>query len=78
LRRTGESAERSTEIGFRLGQLSEFTLLVVVLATSQGVLGERASYLAQLATLLTFIASSYLVVLRFPTPIAVSDKLRRD
>jgi len=78
LRRAGESPERSKEIGFRLGQLSEFTLLVVVLATSQGVLSERASYLAQLATLLTFIASSYLVVLRFPTPIAVSDKLRRD
>jgi Kef-type K+ transport system membrane component KefB len=78
LRRSGESPERSREIGFRLGQLSEFTLLVVVLATSQGVLSERASYLVQLATLLTFIASSYLVVLRFPTPIAVSDKLRRD
>ncbi|MCU0766822.1 MAG: cation:proton antiporter [Gammaproteobacteria bacterium] len=78
LRRTGESPERSKEIGFRLGQLSEFTLLVVVLAASQGVLSERASYLAQLATLLTFIASSYFIVLRFPTPIAISDKLRRD
>jgi hypothetical protein len=28
--------------------------------------------------MLTFLASSYIVVLRFPTPIAVSDKLRRD
>lgn len=78
LRRTGESDKRSHEIGFRLGQLSEFSLLIAVLALDHGVIGERASYLIQLATLLTFLASSYLVVLRFPTPIAVSDALRRD
>jgi len=28
--------------------------------------------------LLTFVVSPYLVVLRFPTPVAVSDRLRRD
>ncbi len=78
LRRTGESDKRSHEIGFRLGQLSEFSLLIAVLAMDHGVIGERAAYLIQLATLLTFLASSYLVVLRFPTPIAVSDALRRD
>jgi Kef-type K+ transport system membrane component KefB len=76
--RTGESAARSREIGFRLGQLSEFSLLIAVLAATNGVIGAEASYLIQLATMLTFIASSYIVVLRFPTPIAVSDKLRRD
>jgi hypothetical protein len=32
----------------------------------------------QLATLITFIGSSTIVVLRFPTPVGVSDKLRRD
>jgi hypothetical protein len=42
------------------------------------VIGERASYTISLATILTFIASSYLVVLRYPTPIAISDNLRRD
>ena len=76
--RTGESPARSREIGFRLGQLSEFSLLIAVLAATNGVIGAEASYLIQLATMLTFIASSYIVVLRFPTPIAVSDKLRRD
>jgi Kef-type K+ transport system membrane component KefB len=76
--RTGESSARSHEIGVRLGQLSEFSLLIAVLAAGQGVIGERASYLIQLATLLTFLASSYIIVLRFPTPIAVSDRLRRD
>lgn len=75
---TGESRARSHEIGVRLGQLSEFSLLIAVFAAGQGVISDRASYLVQLATLLTFLASSYIIVLRFPTPIAVSDRLRRD
>jgi Kef-type K+ transport system membrane component KefB len=78
LRRTGESAQRSHEVGYRLGQMSEFSLLLAVLALDMQVIGKQASYLIQLATLLTFLVSSYLVVLRFPTPIAVSDALRRD
>jgi Kef-type K+ transport system membrane component KefB len=76
--RTGEPSARSWEIGFRLGQLSEFSLLVAALALGTGALGERAAYSLQMATVLTFLASSYLVVLRFPTPIALSDDLRRD
>lgn len=78
LRRTGESDQRSNEIGYRLGQMSEFSLLIAVLAVEHGVIQQRASYLIQLATLITFLFSSYLVVRRFPTPIAVSDALRRD
>jgi len=78
LRRTGESPERSGEIGWRLGQMSEFSLLLAVLALDHEVISVGASYLIQLATLITFLVSSYLVVLRFPTPIAVSDRLRRD
>ena len=78
LLRTGESPKRSHEVGYRLGQMSEFSLLLAVLAFEQGVIGIEASYLIQLSTLLTFLISSYLVVMRFPTPIAVSDDLRRD
>ena len=78
LQRTGESRERSNEIGYRLGQMSEFSLLLAVLAFDHKVISAGASYLIQLATLITFLVSSYLVVLRFPTPIAVSDRLRRD
>ncbi len=78
LRKIGESAPRSTEVGFRLGQMSEFSLLLAVLAEEQGVIGKQASYLIQLTTLMTFLVSSYLIVHRFPTPIAVSDELRRD
>jgi hypothetical protein len=58
--------------------MSEFSLLVVVLAVEVGALSAKASYIVQLATLMTFLISSYLVVARFPTPIAVKDELRRD
>jgi Kef-type K+ transport system membrane component KefB len=74
----GDPAKRSTEIGYRLGQMSEFSLLIGALALKLSVIGEQVSYTIHLATILTFLVSSYVVVMRFPTPIAVSDDLRRD
>ncbi|PWG74881.1 hypothetical protein DF186_15595 [Enterococcus hirae] len=62
----------------RLGQISEFSLLIVIVASEVALLSDKASNLIQAATILTFIASSYWVVLRYPTPIAVDEKLRRD
>ncbi len=76
--RQGETAATSAEVGARLGQISEFSLLIALLATQSAVISMQASYLIQLATLMTFIASSYFIVLRYPTPMAVSDRLRRD
>ena len=76
--RQGETAQRSLEVGVRLGQISEFSLLIAVLAARSGAIGMRASYLIQLATILTFMVSSYYIVLRYPTPMAVSDRLRQD
>ena len=78
LHRSGESPEHSTEIGVRLGQGSEFSLLIAVLASDMHLIGSQSAYLIQVCTLLTFIISSYLIVLRYPTPVAVSDALRRD
>lgn len=78
LRWENEPKPLAREIGWRLGQASEFSLLIAVLAVDSGVLGERASQLVQTATLITFLVSSYIVMLRFPTPIAVSDRLRSD
>ena len=78
LRREKEKAGMSGEIGVRLGQISEFSLLVSVSALSAGVISEQASMTVQAATLLTFVISSYWIVLRYPTPIAVDDNLRRD
>ena len=74
----GEKPALSMEVGVRMGQVSEFSLLIAVLALTSGVISASASYLIQTTTLLTFIASTYYVVLNFPTPVAVSDKLRRD
>ncbi len=78
LRRSGETDARAGEVGVRLGQLSEFSLLIAVLARELGVIGATAAYVIQASTLLTFIASPYVIVLNFPTPIAVTDRLRRD
>lgn len=78
LRRSGEASGRSSEIGMRLGQISEFSLLIAVLALELNIIGSQASYLIQFATLLTFIVSSFLIVRRYPTPIAINDQLRRD
>ncbi len=78
LRREHESSRLSREIGVRLGQLSEFSLLIAVIASQGGVIGPNAAYTIHAATLLTFIVSSYVIMLRYPTPIAVTDALRRD
>ncbi len=78
LERAKETPATAWEIGFRLGQISEFSLLIAVLALERGVIGYQVSYLIQVSTLLTFILSSYIIVFYFPTPIALSDRLRRD
>lgn len=78
LQMEGEKREVSLETGFRLGQISEFSLLIAVLAVKSGFINIETSYLIQLATLITFVVSSYIIVLKYPTPISVSDRLRRD
>jgi Kef-type K+ transport system membrane component KefB len=74
----GEKASMSFEIGVRLGQISEFSLFVVVVALKAGVIGQIHADTLKMATLLTFVASSYWVVMRYPTPMAIADNLRRD
>lgn len=73
-----ESKRTAWEIGFRLGQISEFSLLVAYIAANTSLISDSASYLIQATTILTFLASSYIVVMRYPTPLALTDKLRRD
>lgn len=76
--RAGEKKPVAKEVGVRLGQASEFSLLVASIAVSTKLISEVASNLIQATTILTFIVSSYLVVLKYPTPIALSDKMRKD
>jgi Kef-type K+ transport system membrane component KefB len=66
------------EIGFRLGQISEFSLLIAFIATSEALISQNASHLIQATAIITFLVSSYIVVFRYPTPIGTSEKLRRD
>ena len=76
--RAGEKKQVSQEVGVRLGQASEFSLLVANIALSTQLISDVASNLIQATTILTFIASSYVVVMKYPTPIAFSDTMRRD
>jgi Kef-type K+ transport system membrane component KefB len=78
LQLNGEKPRLAREVGVRLGQASEFTLLVVALALTEGVIAQQLASLIQTATLFTFIASSYIVMNRYPTPIAVNERLRQD
>jgi len=77
LRWGGENASVSTEIGMRLGQASEFSLLVTYVAGATLLTAEGA-HVIQGATVITLLLSTYLVIFRYPSPIAVSARLRRD
>lgn len=76
----GVSEKRSLawDLGFRLGQASEFSLLIAYVAVGSAVISQQASLLIQATTIITLLISSYIVVLNYPTPIAITDRLRRD
>ena len=78
LRRQSESPALAWDLGFRLGQSSEFALLIAYVAAASGLIGELASHYIQAAAIITFLLSSYIVVFNFPNPMAVSERLRRD
>lgn len=78
LYKTGEKKAVAKEVGIRLGQASEFSLLVASIALTSELISDVASNLIQATTILTFIVSSYLVVLKYPTPMSFSDKMRKD
>ena len=65
-------------LGLRLGQCSEFALLIAFLGLSKGILSAPAATLIQTTTVVTLLVSSYLVVLTLPNPIAIRERLRRD
>jgi Kef-type K+ transport system membrane component KefB len=78
LSRHRERPPVAREIGLRLGQVSEFSLLVALVGLQSGMMTEQASYIIQAATIFTFMVSSYVIVMRVPTPVATKDALRRD
>jgi len=76
--RSGEEPAFAKELGIRLGQLSEFSLLIALLGFTLGHITNSALQFIELVTIMTFIASSYIVVLKYPTPIGTSEQLIKD
>lgn len=78
LQQVKESKSVAWEVGVRLANISEFSLIITYLAQTSHLISLKAAYLIQAATIVSFIISSYWVVLRYPTPVAMTDKMRRD
>jgi predicted Kef-type K+ transport protein len=78
LRKSGEIKKVSWEIGVRLGQMSEFSLLIIYMALQTGLVTSHTAYMVEAAIIMTFIVSCYWTVMRYPTPLAATDRLRRD
>lgn len=78
LERQSEKKALAWDIGFRLGQISEFSLLIAYIAFNASLISNEASHLIQASAILTFAVSSYIVIFNFPNPIAVKESLRRD
>jgi len=74
----GEKPAIAKETGARLGQMSEFSLLLLFVATDYALISEKASAIIQSATILSFVLSSYWIVKRYPTPSSVDSRLHRD
>lgn len=68
LQRGGEEPWTASEVGVRLGQSSEFSLLLAFVAAQSGLLSDQASDMLQLATIITFVFSTFVVNRRYPTP----------
>ena len=73
-----EEPKLAWNLGLRLGQCSEFALLIAFLGLSKGLLGSAAATFIQACTIITLLVSSYVVVLTLPNPIAIRENLRRD
>ncbi len=74
----GEKNHVALELGIRLGQASEFSLLVAYSALLSGLIDQRSSYLIQTVVILTFVISTYWVINKYPTPISARVSQRRD
>lgn len=66
------------QTGWRLGQASEFSILIAYAAISDRLITQEISSIIQAITILTLIASSYIISIFYPTPIAFKEELRQD
>jgi Kef-type K+ transport system membrane component KefB len=78
LQQVGEARSVAWEVGVRLGQISEFSLIIAYVGLDYHLIGDLTANCIQAAAIVSFVVSSYWVVIRYPTPVAMSDRLRRD
>ena len=68
---SGEEPAFGWELGFRLGQVSEFSLLVAYIAAKHSLISNETSFLIQAITIFSFFVSSYYVVKYYRTPMSI-------
>lgn len=73
----GETDKAGKELGMRLGQVSEFALLLAHSALIAKVISQDAGAVINLVVILSFIVSTFFIVRGYPTPIG-SSKLCKD
>lgn len=80
LKRIGESKALSKEAGIRLGQGSEFALILGTMAHElmPQLIDAKTNYLIQAVTMITFVVSCYWVVMKYPTPMSYDKKLLKE
>jgi len=73
---TGETTKVSRDLGLRLGQNSEFSFIIAIIAVESGILSTHASQLIQMTGIFTMAVSSYIQVSRLPSPLGLSKELK--
>ncbi len=68
LNKTEEDMKTSWELGFRLGQASEFSVLISSIAIKSNLIIPTTSNIILAATMITLFVSSSLVVMKYQTP----------
>ncbi|MGL1902101.1 MAG: cation:proton antiporter [Fibrobacterales bacterium] len=77
-RSINERKKVAKEISYRLGQSSEFSLIMAFFALEYGLISGKASQFIQIVTVLTMVISSYTIINFFPTPLGTRKKLHRN
>jgi len=78
IRHQSETKKLAWDLGLRLGQISEFSLMIVFVALTNHIVSDVAATVIQVAAIISFTVSSYLVVFKLPNPMAPDPTLRRD
>lgn len=77
-KKMGEEPWLAKELGVRLGQASEFALLIAYSAVNSGKISTESSYLIQMVVMISFILSTYWVTSRYRSPISSKKELQVD